>query len=76
MLSFRHLGFTLTVLLVLFLSGLNYAGGADFSGQWEGNWYSNSGDSGSLSASISQTGSSLSGTLSITGTDCPNTPDF
>jgi hypothetical protein len=75
-LNFRHFGFTLTVLSVLFLGALNCAEGADFSGKWEGSWTSYIEGSGSLSATIIQTGSSLSGTLSITGTDCPGTPNF
>jgi hypothetical protein len=61
---------------LLFLGGPDLAGGADFSGKWEGTWESNDVGSGSLSATIIQTGSSLSGTLSITGTDCPGTPNF
>jgi hypothetical protein len=76
MLSIRYFVFTLTVLLVLFFSCAGYAVVADFSGKWEGTWTSDIEGSGSLSATIIQTGSSLSGTLSITGTDCQSKPDF
>jgi hypothetical protein len=43
---------------------------ADFSGEWQGSFSSYSGDSGNISANITQTGSSLSGTLSVKNTEC------
>jgi hypothetical protein len=43
----------------------------DFTGNWSGTWTSNYyGDSGSISATMTQTGSSLAGKLNITNTDC------
>ena len=45
---------------------------ADFTGNWSGTWRSDYGDSGGVSAIITQTGTSLTGKLSITNTGCGN----
>ncbi len=48
---------------------------SDFTGKWSGTWTSSlpfAGDSGSVSANLTQTGTTLTGTLSVTNTDCGN----
>jgi hypothetical protein len=57
------------VCLLFFFSALGY--GADFTGNYTGSW-SNFPDSGQISVSISQSGSSLTGTLTIMSTECGN----
>jgi PKD repeat protein len=58
--------------LTLFLFGVVLADTADFSGNWQGTWTSYGGDGGGASASITQSGTNLSGTLTITNTECGN----
>ena len=48
----------------------------NFTGTWSGSWNSVYATSGALSASVTQAGTSLSGTISIYNTDCPGTPNF
>jgi uncharacterized repeat protein (TIGR02543 family) len=57
------------ICLLFFLSSLGY--GADFTGNYTGSW-SSPPDTGQLSASISQSGSTLTGTLTIMSTECGN----
>ena len=52
--------------------GMALANTADFSGDWQGSWMSVFGPSGGLSASVTQTGTSISGTLSLFSTECGN----
>jgi len=47
-----------------------------FSGTWNGSWNSDYGSSGSVSATIVQSGSTLSGKLSVYGTACSSHPNF
>lgn len=73
----RFLAFCSSLLLALAFGHIALAQTPDFSGNWEGSWYSNwDSDSGGLSATIYQAGTSLSGTVSVRGTDCPVDPDF
>jgi hypothetical protein len=58
------------VCLLFFFSALGY-GAEGFTGNYTGSWSSYP-DSGQLSASISQSGSSLTGTLTIMSTECGN----
>jgi hypothetical protein len=63
-------------ILALFLAfgfcGMALANTGDYSGDWQGSWTSSFGPSGGLSASITQTGTSISGTLSLFSTECGN----
>jgi PKD repeat protein len=64
-------GFLFLCLFVSFL-GANLAFANDFRGSWVGTWSSNYSGTGGLSASVSQTGNTLGGTLSLTNTECGN----
>jgi hypothetical protein len=74
MLRIRFLAFFLGIVFGFAYGGLAHA--ADFFGEWSGSWSSNGGGGGDLSAVISQSGTSLSGTLTIRGTDCTGHRDF
>ena len=52
--------------------GMALANTGDYSGDWQGSWTSFVGYSGGLSFSITQTGTSISGTLSLFSTECGN----
>ncbi len=65
----------LSVCVFILLFALGFVGialtdAADFSGVWQGTWTSTYGNTNNLSASITQTGTTLSGTLGVNGTDC------
>jgi len=45
---------------------------ADFTGNWSGTWWSDYGGSGSVSANVTQTGASLTGTASVATAACGN----
>ena len=45
---------------------------ADISGNWQGTWNSHYGSSGGLSAIITQSGSTIGGSLNVLGTTCGN----
>ena len=68
---------SLACIVALFLA-FGFCGMAladNFTGNWQGTWTSYEGGpygSGGLSASITQTGSSISGTLSVLSTECGN----
>lgn len=64
------------ILLVSTLLQAGTATAADFSGAWQGFWSSFAGGSGNLAATITQSGSSLSGSLDVSGTDCTSHPNF
>ncbi|MHC1730133.1 MAG: hypothetical protein AB9866_29740 [Syntrophobacteraceae bacterium] len=76
----------LSVLLIVFFLSLpvslpGFPGNAlaqssSFSGIWDGKWNSDWGDQGAINSTVQQSGSTLSGTLTIRGTDCYNHPDF
>ena len=56
----------------IFLFAASLSHGADFTGNYQGSWRSYSGRGGGISSLVSQSGSSISGTLSVTATDCGN----
>lgn len=70
------LAFIFTLFLAFGLHNTAAQADTDFSGIWTGSWTSDFGGSGGLGATIVQTGSSLSGTLSIFDTSCHSSPDF
>jgi len=61
---------TFVIVLLLFINNSDLALADSFDGQWTGQWYSYYGGAGGINATITQSGSTLSGTLSITNTDC------
>lgn len=70
MLKNRPFLFFFIILLVLSPTKIAIANNAY--GNWQGSWVSFWGDSGSLYSTISQSGTSLSGSLSTYGTECGN----
>lgn len=67
-----------TVFLAAFSTGLTGIVFAQepFSGTWNGYWTSDFGGQGAIKAVVKQSGSTLSGTLTVRGTDCLGHPDF
>jgi hypothetical protein len=61
---------TLALFLAFGFCGMAVANTGDFSGDWQGSWYSYYETTGGLSASITQTGTSISGTVSVLSTEC------
>lgn len=66
----RFLICVFTFFLALCLFGMGVVNADDFTGNWQGSWTSNFGGGGSTSASITQSGTNLTGTLSVTNTVC------
>lgn len=63
---------TFTLGLVILIAACSSGGGSgeSFRGDWRGTWNSNIGPGGSLEASFVQEGSSLTGTVSLSGSPC------
>jgi hypothetical protein len=66
----KILSFIFMFLLVLGFLNLAVADTVDVSGDWQGSWTSDFGGSGGVSIHIIQNGTSLSGHLTVTNTDC------
>lgn len=65
----------ISICTILFFLGLGFSGttlieAADFSGNWQGNWYSDYSGSGDISGSIVQAETNLSGDITLTNTEC------
>ena len=59
--------------LTIYFLNLAHAGiTTDISGTWQGSWNSNYGTSGGLTAVVTQSGSTLGGSLNVLGTTCGN----
>ena len=56
----------------LTLTGVRWADADNFTGNWNGTWTSIYSTSGTLGASVTQTGANLSGNLDVGNTDCGN----
>ena len=70
MFKIKLLSFTLVLFLALGLSNLAVADPVDVTGNWQGNWISGYGGTGGLYVNINQTGTTLSGSLTIGNTEC------
>jgi hypothetical protein len=68
----KLLAFICSLLLASGPVGIQSALAADFNGAWSGSWSSDFSTGGRLGATLTQTGSTLSGTLDIYSTDCGN----
>lgn len=66
----KYMSFTLVFFLTFGFLNMAVADTADVSGDWQGSWESFYGGSGGLSVHIIQNGTSLSGNITITNTDC------
>jgi hypothetical protein len=74
-------GLCIIIFTVLFLSGCGGGGGSSsggssgyLDGSWSGQWTSNTGERGAITANIQQSGNQISGSVSITNTDLGNAP--
>jgi PKD repeat protein len=68
----KSFAYILALYLAFGFCGMALANTGDYSGDWQGSWWSVTGYSGGLSASVTQTGASLSGTASLFDTECGN----
>lgn len=70
MFNIRGLSFFLGAFLALGLLNLAVADAVDVNGTWQGSWSSSYGGSGGLTVNMTQSGTSLSGTMTVMATDC------
>jgi hypothetical protein len=61
---------TFVIVLLFFINNSGLALADSFDGEWTGQWYSYDEGVGNVNATITQNGSTLSGTLDVTNTDC------
>jgi len=66
----KLLGFVLVFFLSLGLLNLSVAEAVDVTGNWQGTWISDLSGSGGLTANMTQSGTTLGGTLTIANTTC------
>jgi hypothetical protein len=76
MFNINILRITLVLLLTFGLSDLAVADPVDVTGNWQGSWNSVYGDIGGLSATITQSGTTLGGRLTIANTECGTFSDL
>jgi hypothetical protein len=70
LLKIKGLCFALVFFLAFSFFNLALADVNDFTGNWQGSWNSVYSDSGDLTVNMTQSGTTLSGKLTITNTDC------
>lgn len=70
MFKIKGLSFVLVFFVALGFLNLAVADTVDVTGYWQGTWNSYYSDTGGLSIDITQSGTSLSGNLTITNTEC------
>ncbi len=70
MLNIKGLSLVLVFFPALVFFNLAVANANDFTGNWQGSWNSVYSDSGDLTVNMTQSGTTLSGKLTITNTDC------
>jgi len=66
----KGFGFVLVFFLSLGLLNLSVAEAVDVTGNWQGNWMSDYSGSGGLTVNMTQSGTTLGGSLTITNTEC------
>ncbi len=77
--SRRHAGRRRAGCVLVLLSALAFVPQVlanDFTGVWQGTWTSSFGGAGNLNVSLTQTGSTASGTVTITATECGTFSDL
>jgi hypothetical protein len=76
MLKIKGLSLVLVFFLALGFLNLPVADAADVTGDWQGTWMSDISGSGSLTANMTQAGTTLGGILTITDTECNTFSDL